>query len=146
YHPQSTIYHVGGGTLPQGNPQKLYLNFRNSLAMLYKNLTMLQLLTIFPVRIALDLVAALKFLLSGAFGDFKAVLKAQFVFFTHLLKWQRKRKETKQLVKKAQIEGKPNQVGLYKGSIVVDYFLKGKRKSSMNTNETLSTVGDLDKS
>jgi len=146
YHPQSTVYHVGGGTLPQGNPHKLYLNFRNSLAMLYKNLTTLQLLTIFPVRIALDLVAALKFLLSGAFGDFKAVLKAQFVFFTHLLKWQRKRKETKQLVKKAQIEGKPNQVGLYKGSIVVDYFLKGKRKSSMNTNETLSTVGDLDKS
>ena len=127
YHPKSTVYHVGGGTLPQGNPRKLYLNFRNSLAMLYKNLTALQLLTIFPARIALDWVAALKFLLSGAFGDFKAVLKAHFEFFTRLLKWQRKRRYTQQLVKKIQIEAQANLVGIYKGSIVIDYFLKRKR-------------------
>ncbi len=138
YQPKSTVYHVGGGTLPQGNPHKLYLNFRNSLAMLYKNLTTLQLFTVFPIRIGLDMVAALKFLLSGAFGNFKAVLKAQFVFLSDLLKWQRKRNATKRLVKQVQIEGKPNQVGLYRGSIVVDYFLKGKRKSPINTNENKS--------
>ncbi|MEZ4884356.1 MAG: glycosyltransferase family 2 protein [Chitinophagales bacterium] len=135
YHPNSAVYHVGGGTLPQGNPRKLYLNFRNSLAMMYKNLTTLQLFTLFPFRIALDLIAALKFLLSGDFADCKATLKAQFNFFSHLLKWQRKRSTTQKWVNKVQISVQPNQLGWYKGSIVVDYFLKGKKKSPMNTNE-----------
>lgn len=131
YHPDSAVFHVGGGTLPQGNPRKLYLNFRNNLVMMYKNLTTLQLFTIFPIRIALDWVAALKFLVSGAFGDFKAVLKAHFDFFRHLLKWQRKRRETQKRVSQTQIDAKPNQAGHYKGSIVVDYFLKGKRNSDI---------------
>ncbi|MGB1243663.1 MAG: glycosyltransferase family 2 protein, partial [Chitinophagales bacterium] len=128
YHPDSKVYHVGGGTLPQGNPRKLYLNFRNNLAMLFKNLTIFQLFTIFPIRIIMDWIAALKFLVSGAFGDCKAVLKAHFDFFKHFLKWKQKRKETQKLVGQVQIEGKPNQTGIYEGSIVVDYFLKGKRK------------------
>lgn len=124
--PKSVVYHVGGGTLPQGNPRKLFLNFRNSLAMLFKNLTFLQLFTIFPVRLVLDNIAALKFLTSGNWGDFKAVVKAEWNFFLHLFKWIRKRRETKRLVKQAAIGGKRNEVGIYKGSIVVQHFLKGK--------------------
>ncbi len=130
YHPSSVVYHVGGGTLPQGNPRKLYLNFRNNLVMMFKNLTTLQLFTIFPIRIVLDWIAALKFLVLGAFGDFKAVSKAQFDFFGHLWKWRRKRIETQKLVKNSLIAAKPNRIGQYQGSIVVDYFLRGKRKWS----------------
>lgn len=130
YHPDSTVYHVGGGTLPQGNPRKLYLNFRNNLALLFKNLNTSQLFTIFPIRVVLDFVAAFKFLLSGELANFQAILKAEFDFFRRLWMWRRKRKESRQLVEKVRIEGKENMEGLYKGSIVVDYYLKGKRKSS----------------
>ena len=75
--PQSTVYHVGGATLSKSNPKKTYLNFRNNLLMLYKNLPQEELPSVMRVRCLLDYVAALKFLLTGGFGDFKAVLRAR---------------------------------------------------------------------
>ena len=75
--PQSTVYHVGGATLSKSNPKKTYLNFRNNLLMLYKNLPQEELRSVMRVRCMLDYVAALKFLLTGGFGDFKAVMRAR---------------------------------------------------------------------
>jgi GT2 family glycosyltransferase len=75
--PQAVAYHVGGGTLNQGNPRKTYLNFRNNLLMLYKNLSADELLPIMRMRRLLDYVAALKFLVSCDIPNFKAILKAR---------------------------------------------------------------------
>ena len=75
--PQSTVYHVGGATLDKSNPRKTFLNFRNNLLMLYKNLPADELHRVMCIRALLDYVAALKFLLTGAWGDFKAVLRAR---------------------------------------------------------------------
>jgi GT2 family glycosyltransferase len=75
--PQSRVYHVGGATLNKSNPRKTFLNFRNNLLMLYKNLPADELCCVMCARAVLDYVAALKFLLTGAFGDFKAVLRAR---------------------------------------------------------------------
>ena len=75
--PQSRVYHVGGATLNRSNPRKTFLNFRNNLLMLYKNLPHDELRSVMRIRAVLDYVAAFKFLLTGAFGDFKAVLRAR---------------------------------------------------------------------
>ena len=75
--PQSAVYHVGGGTLPKENPMKTYLNFRNNLTMLYKNLPSSSLRRVMLVRCLLDYVAALQFWLSGHRADSKAVVKAR---------------------------------------------------------------------
>ena len=75
--PQSTVYHVGGATLNKSNPRKTFLNFRNNLLMLYKNLPADELHRVMCIRALLDYVAALKFLLTGAWGDCKAVLRAR---------------------------------------------------------------------
>ena len=75
--PQSVVYHVGGATLSKSNPHKTFLNFRNNLLMLYKNLPADELRGVMCVRALLDYVAAVKFLLTGYWGDFKAVLRAR---------------------------------------------------------------------
>lgn len=76
--PSSQVFHVGGGTLPKGNPMKTYLNFRNNLTMLYKNLPDRELKSVMRMRWFLDYVAAFQMLLlQGNWGDFKAVLKAR---------------------------------------------------------------------
>ena len=75
--PQSKVYHVGGATLSKSNPRKTFLNFRNNLLMLYKNLPASELCGVMRVRAVLDYVAAVKFLLTGSWGDFKAVLRAR---------------------------------------------------------------------
>ena len=75
--PKSTVYHVGDATLNKSNPRKTFLNFRNNLLMLYKNLPSDELRGVMRMRALLDYVAALKFLLTGAWGDFKAVIHAR---------------------------------------------------------------------
>ena len=76
--PSSKVYHVGGGTLPKGNPMKTYLNFRNNLTMLYKNLPEKELGRVMRVRWWLDYIAATKMLLIELnAGDFKAVFRAR---------------------------------------------------------------------
>lgn len=74
--PQSVVYHVGGASLSAENPRKTFLNFRNNLRMLHRNLPEDRLRKVFRLRRVLDLLAAAVFLLSGKPGDAKAVLKA----------------------------------------------------------------------
>jgi GT2 family glycosyltransferase len=75
--PESVAYHVGGGTLDQGNPRKTFLNFRNNLLMLYKNLPESELHSVMRMRTLLDYVAAFKFLATLDTANFRAVLKAR---------------------------------------------------------------------
>ena len=79
--PQSVVYHVGGGTLPKGNPMKTFLNFRNNLTMLYKNLPEAELAYVMRIRRVLDYVAAFKsLLLDRNLGEFKAVVNGRKAF------------------------------------------------------------------
>ena len=75
--PESRAYHVGGASLAQGNPRKTFLNFRNNLLMLYKNLPDESLRSVLRMRCLLDYVAAAKFLLSGEAANARAVVRAR---------------------------------------------------------------------
>ncbi|HWR93682.1 MAG TPA: glycosyltransferase family 2 protein [Flavobacterium sp.] len=81
YNPYSTVYHVGGATLQLGNPKKTYLNFRNSLYMLVKNLPREKYYSVMFLRLVLDGIAGIKFVFQGEFKHFLAVLKAHFSFY-----------------------------------------------------------------
>lgn len=75
--PESKVFHVGGATLSSGNPRKTYLNFRNNLLMLYKNLPAKELGFVMGVRRILDYVAALKFALTGDWAHCTAIFRAR---------------------------------------------------------------------
>lgn len=79
--PESVIYHVGGGTLPPSNPFKTYLNYRNSLAMLYKNLPSGQKWKIILFRLILDGISSLRYLPKGQWRDIWAIIRAHFKFY-----------------------------------------------------------------
>lgn len=85
YCPDSVVYHVGGGSLPQGNPRKLYLNFRNNLIMLRKNLHFQEQWIILSQRFVLDLLAAFKSLVSGKPKDMMAIFRA----YRDYYRWRR---------------------------------------------------------
>jgi GT2 family glycosyltransferase len=81
YNSQSVVFHVGGATLQHGNPTKTFLNFRNSLLMLTKNLPQEKVFTILFSRMILDGVAGFQFLLKGKVKHFVAVLRAHWSFY-----------------------------------------------------------------
>ena len=84
--PESYIFHVGGGTLQSSNPKKTMLNFRNNYFMLFKNLTIFEILAIFPLRIILDVIASVQFLFNSGFSHFLAVYSAILSFIFYLPK------------------------------------------------------------
>lgn len=88
---ESTVYHVGGATLQQGNPKKTYLNFRNSLYMMLKNLPKKALFSRLFMRMVLDGLAGVQFLLKGKFSHFMAILKAHYSFYQFIFKNYKKR-------------------------------------------------------
>ncbi len=128
YCPDSTIYHVGGGTLPPSSPFKTYLNFRNNFALLYKNLKTKQLIVVLPIRILLDFVAAFKFLAEKKPKEFTAVIKAHWAFYKWIPALHKKRK-TIQRTHVSQI---------YKGNIVFAYYLSKKKIFSQLSRERFS--------
>ena len=75
--PQSVVFHVGGATLNKTNPRKTYLNFRNNLLMLYKNLPEEELRPVMCIRWFLDMVAAMQFLMKSEWGNVCAVFRAR---------------------------------------------------------------------
>lgn len=116
---ESTVYHVGGGTLHKSNPHKTFLNFRNGLVMLYKNHSDKGLYRILLTRLILDGVAGVKFLLFDSWEDCWAVARAHFNFYFHFRIWHKKRQ-------KIQKRGNLGQV--YKQNIVWQHFVKGKER------------------
>ncbi len=116
--PQSLVYHVGGGTLPQNNPFKTYLNFRNNLFLLLKNLPEKRIQPILRQRFFLDYLAATLFLLKGNIKDVKAVFRARRDFKKSYQKMKNKRKMCRESVFQE----------LYPYPLIAEFHLKRKRK------------------
>jgi len=112
YASKSIVYHVGGATLNDGNPKKTFLNFRNSLLMLTKNLPKNQLFSIIFIRLFLDGLAGIQFILKGKFKHFWAIIKAHFAFYSLVNQFYKKR-DANQNEKYYKIK-----------SIVYRYFIK----------------------
>jgi len=123
--PESAVYHVGGGTLPKGNPMKTYLNFRNNLTMLYKCLPDGELRHVMCVRWFLDYLAAWEMLiLQCNWGDFKAVFRARRDF----KRWKKDFEADRRKIQ-ASSNGAPvkERTGF---SLLWQYYVKGKRRYS----------------
>ncbi|MFT3681506.1 MAG: glycosyltransferase family 2 protein [Ferruginibacter sp.] len=120
--PKSVVYHVGGGTLPKGNKRKVYLNFRNNMIMLYKNLPFDSAVWKIPFRVGLDAVAAWKELFAGNASYFFAVAKAHLDaagwFLFH------KSRSVFPISRKGALQG------WFHGSVVWQYFIKKKKNFS----------------
>lgn len=107
----STVYHVGGGTLHKSNPRKTFLNYRNNLVMLYKNLPKSRRnFTIF-MRLVLDGISGIRFVASGALPDVLAIIRAHFAFYGMI---------------KTLVSEDNNRAPLYFKSVVWEYFVKGR--------------------
>lgn len=118
YYPFSEVYHVGGGALDKENSFKTFLNFRNNLFLLHKNLPFPRVFIVIFIRLWLDLVALLHFYAKGKFKDAFAVHRAHWEYFKNFRKTQKKRQNQPE---------KPLVSYVYQNSIVWDYFWKGRR-------------------
>ena len=123
----STVYHLGGGTLDYGNPHKTFLNFRNNLNTLLKNESISALLWKFPLRLILDGVAGIKFLVSGNTASTVSILKSHFSVYRSMAHTLRKRVLYNRLIKGNRINHE-SRYGRYSGSILIAYYLKGRKK------------------
>ncbi|WP_099366648.1 glycosyltransferase family 2 protein [Sphingobacterium sp. 1.A.4] len=119
--PKSLVYHVGGGTLNTSNPQKTYLNFRNNMVMMQKNLPVFQAFWRLALRLWWDLFALIKFLVDGKRKDAWAVSRAHQYFFLNVFRNAKKRKK---------YPAKYNNKGQYKNSIIWDYYVNKIHKFS----------------
>lgn len=120
----SKVYHVGGGTLPKDNPWKTYLNFRNNLTMLYKNLPKSRLRSVMRWRLLLDYVAALQMLLlQRHFGDFKAVFRARRDF----RRWKHNFDDDRKRIAEWRQQTDHDESGIFGDSILWQYYVKGKK-------------------
>ncbi len=126
---ETHVYHVGGGTLSYVNPMKTYLNFRNNMIMLLKNDSLMNILWKFPLRLILDGVAGVKFMIEGKPKSVKAILKAHFYIYGHILHIFKKRKHYNILINKYRT-GKYRKAGIYKKPLIFSYYLFGKKKFS----------------
>lgn len=119
--PQSVVYHVGGGTLNVEHPRKTYLNFRNNLLMLYKNLPQAEMLNILERRFFFDYAAALQLFITGKFKNAFSIYRARRDFYLIKDSFDDKRKENILYATHTSC------AVMYKGSIVLDYYLKSKK-------------------
>lgn len=122
---KSVIYHVGGATLSSGNPRKTFLNFRNSLWMMTKNLPAGKLFPVLFIRLSFDGVAGIRFLIEGEFAHLWAILKSHFYFYLRLFHFLNKR-QSKQYVNYYKTK-----------SIVLGYFVKKGKVFDSNFNNSL---------
>lgn len=120
YCAESEVYHVGGGTLDKENPFKTYLNFRNNLLLLKKNMPAAKAAAIISLRLWMDLLALFRFVAEGKRKDAWAISRAHQNFVRKLLA-SGKTKHPKSNNKQANLKG------MYKSSLVKDFFIKKKK-------------------
>lgn len=124
YCPDSVVYHVGGGSLPQGNPRKLYLNFRNNLIMLRKNLHFQEQWIILSQRLVLDMMAAAKSLVSGKPKDMTAIFRA----YRDYYRWRREtRNQPPDTLPRKRLF---DLHGVFHGIMIWRYYFLNRRKFS----------------
>lgn len=124
YIPDSVVYHVGGGTLPYNSPFKIYLNFRNSLFLLYKNLPDQKLHKVLLLRKIMDGLAAILFISKGNFAAVKSIWKAHIDYYRNISTLKEKRKMVKLLVKDHSDKMILNK------SVVFEFYVKGHKTFS----------------
>ena len=122
YCPEAEVYHVGGGTLDASNPYKVFLNFRNNLMIMQKNLPYGEAIWAIGIRMCIDFVAWLQFLFKGQPQFSAAISKAHYQFVTNIGKTAAKR-ERKQLPY-------AEHTGVYPSSIVWNFYIRKIRKFS----------------
>ncbi|KAA0990429.1 glycosyltransferase family 2 protein [Dyadobacter aurulentus] len=132
YCGKSTVYHVGGGTLHKSNPRKTFLNYRNNLIMLFKNLPKGRRWKTVLIRLMLDGVSSVRFMATGAWPDVLAIVRAHFAFYRMI----------PTLMK--HTPRNTNRAPLYYKSIVWEYFVLGKHRfdqlSGINPKKTSATT------
>lgn len=120
--PESYVYHVGGGTLPKGNPMKTFLNFRNNLTMLYKCLPEEDLKPVMRWRWWLDYIAAWEMLiLKRNIGDFKAIYRARHAF----RRWRKDFAADRQRIQACRVERRVPERKDF--SLLWQYYVKAKK-------------------
>ena len=122
--PRSVVYHLGGGTLPNDSPRKLYLNYRNNLAMLFKCAPTWQRCVVAIARPLADALSVMVYLVKGQRELAKAVWQAYKEFFLAHKELGKKRRAVRSSVKQESHT-------IYRGSIVLRYALGGKRFDKM---------------
>jgi GT2 family glycosyltransferase len=128
--PQAVVYHYSGYTLGQGNKQKLFFNHRNNLLMILKNAPNRTILWLYPVRLLMDLLMAVKAVFSREFDWARGIVKA---FFAHFLLWPHvvgERYRQRGVIRKRIM---PREL-VFPVSIIFDYFILKKRKFSLIWN------------
>lgn len=127
--PQAVVWHKGGGTLPKGNAKKIFLNYRNNHIMLLKNMPLISLWWIWPLRLLLDALAAWRAFFSGDIGYWWAVAKAHFSVYGWLL-WGQK-KSLFPPSRTGQLQG------VYKQSMLWNFYFAGKKTFARLVNDRL---------
>jgi GT2 family glycosyltransferase len=112
--PASTVFHLGGGSLPANHPRKLFLNYRNNLLMLYKNLPAAGRRRLFLSRFMMDMAAACVFSLKGEWANARSVVRAYAAYRAAR-------------AGRDPAAGRGNPPGVYRRAIVWDYFARGRR-------------------
>ncbi len=122
--PESVIYHLGGGTLAYNNPQKTFLNFRNNLWMMEKNLPDSCRQKTISYRLILDGIAGVKYVLSGELKNCNAIIKAHRAYYREKKKLRKKRED---FYSSQDIVEDNNLSGWIKIDSIKEYFIKGKK-------------------
>ena len=123
--PSSIVYHVGGASLSKDNPKKMYLNFRNNLLMLYKNVTPKTFKRTFLFRYVFDFMAFIHLLVKGQFKSAKAVIKAYIDYFKMRKSYKLVRTENMSKVTVSDISSQ------YNKSILINYYTGKKTFNSL---------------
>ena len=124
--PAAKVYHVGGGTLPKVNPMKTFLNFRNNLTMLYKNLPDGELRQVMVIRWFLDYLAAWQTLiLNRNYRDFLAIYRARRAF----RRWLPQFREDRRRIQADRVETQHGD-GRSPLSLLYQYYIKGRKRYS----------------
>ncbi len=119
--PSSTVFHVGAATLKKESPRKTYLNFRNNLLMLYKNLPQEHLKRTMSIRLILDYIAAFQFAITGKYANAREVIRAHKDFYNNRHNYRQARQENLQKT----VIATPTTI--YTKSVLATYYLKGIR-------------------
>ncbi|WP_103026347.1 glycosyltransferase family 2 protein [Salinibacter altiplanensis] len=130
--PKSTVYHIGGASLPQSSPRKTYYNYRNSLLMLYKNLSPSAWRRTLPLRIACDVAALGRVLAQGRGREASAILRA----YRDAFRMRRHYHDTRPPSAETTV------LPFYRGLVPVDYFLWGRRAFAALPDSRFVLPGD----
>lgn len=125
-HHETSVFHLGGGTLDYDNPRKTYLNFRNNLFTIFKNESWYNLLFILPSRLVLDIMIAISYLLKGKLLVFYKILQAYVVFLINTLYLIHKKNQTNSLIEELRVQPFSKK-GILSSSIFLQFYIAGNK-------------------